>query len=288
LQPRETLLGALSEGPAEHPLGRRDVPPWRGDPNPRSGEARFDELLREVVACCDQEVADEGRRSPGRGDLASQGPDRRTQRRSSREGRHRPGDSPTHEALLRHDERENEMRVVHVAPTRFGRPASSGAVSAIRSSSAVPSRGMSIASSSRSAARREPGVFQRPPSPDSALDHASPGAPRPSGCASARSAIAGADIVHAHHLRSTPSRLAAVNVRVRGIRSAVTDHGSLAKLGRSASAALRPLSHCVGVFCARARCAGFSNEGRLWRGRSRPLSTRSVGARAEAFFSLDG
>jgi glycosyltransferase involved in cell wall biosynthesis len=40
-------------------------------------------------------------------------------------------------------------------------------------------------------------------------------------------AIAGADIVHAHHLRSTPSRLAAVNARVRGIRSAVTDHGLL-------------------------------------------------------------
>jgi glycosyltransferase involved in cell wall biosynthesis len=38
-------------------------------------------------------------------------------------------------------------------------------------------------------------------------------------------AVAGADIVHAHHLKSTPSRLAAVNARIRGIRSAVTDHG---------------------------------------------------------------
>jgi glycosyltransferase involved in cell wall biosynthesis len=38
-------------------------------------------------------------------------------------------------------------------------------------------------------------------------------------------AIAEADIVHAHHLRSTPSRLAAVNARIRGIRTAVTDHG---------------------------------------------------------------
>jgi glycosyltransferase involved in cell wall biosynthesis len=38
-------------------------------------------------------------------------------------------------------------------------------------------------------------------------------------------ALAAADIVHTHHLRSTPSRLAAVNARVRGIRTAVTDHG---------------------------------------------------------------
>jgi glycosyltransferase involved in cell wall biosynthesis len=38
-------------------------------------------------------------------------------------------------------------------------------------------------------------------------------------------AVAGADIVHAHHLKSAPSRLAAVNARIRGIRSAVTDHG---------------------------------------------------------------
>jgi glycosyltransferase involved in cell wall biosynthesis len=38
-------------------------------------------------------------------------------------------------------------------------------------------------------------------------------------------ALAVADLVHAHHLRSTPSRLAAVNARIRGIRTAVTDHG---------------------------------------------------------------
>ena len=38
-------------------------------------------------------------------------------------------------------------------------------------------------------------------------------------------ALAGADLVHMHQLRSTPSRLAAVNARIRGIRTAVTDHG---------------------------------------------------------------
>jgi glycosyltransferase involved in cell wall biosynthesis len=38
-------------------------------------------------------------------------------------------------------------------------------------------------------------------------------------------ALAEADIVHAHHLRSAPSRFAGVHARVRGIRSAVTDHG---------------------------------------------------------------
>jgi glycosyltransferase involved in cell wall biosynthesis len=38
-------------------------------------------------------------------------------------------------------------------------------------------------------------------------------------------ALAGADIVHAHQLRSAPSRLAALNARLRDIRTAVTDHG---------------------------------------------------------------
>jgi glycosyltransferase involved in cell wall biosynthesis len=38
-------------------------------------------------------------------------------------------------------------------------------------------------------------------------------------------ALAEADIVHAHHLRSTPSRLAGLHARVRDIRTAVTDHG---------------------------------------------------------------
>ena len=38
-------------------------------------------------------------------------------------------------------------------------------------------------------------------------------------------ALAGADIVHTHHLRSAPSRLAAVNARIRRLATAVTDHG---------------------------------------------------------------
>jgi glycosyltransferase involved in cell wall biosynthesis len=38
-------------------------------------------------------------------------------------------------------------------------------------------------------------------------------------------ALAGADVIHTHHLRSMPSRLAAVHARVRGIPTAVTDHG---------------------------------------------------------------
>jgi glycosyltransferase involved in cell wall biosynthesis len=38
-------------------------------------------------------------------------------------------------------------------------------------------------------------------------------------------ALRGADIVHTHHLRSTPSRLAAVTARVSGQRLVVTDHG---------------------------------------------------------------
>ena len=38
-------------------------------------------------------------------------------------------------------------------------------------------------------------------------------------------ALAGAHVVHTHHLRSAPSRLAALNARVRRIPTAVTDHG---------------------------------------------------------------
>ena len=38
-------------------------------------------------------------------------------------------------------------------------------------------------------------------------------------------ALADADIVHVHHLRSAPSRLAALSARVRDIGTAVTDHG---------------------------------------------------------------
>lgn len=40
-----------------------------------------------------------------------------------------------------------------------------------------------------------------------------------------RAAVAGADIVHTHHLRSAPSRLAALFARVGGRRAVVTDHG---------------------------------------------------------------
>jgi glycosyltransferase involved in cell wall biosynthesis len=38
-------------------------------------------------------------------------------------------------------------------------------------------------------------------------------------------ALRGADVVHTHHLRSAPSRMAAVVTRVSGQRLAVTDHG---------------------------------------------------------------
>jgi glycosyltransferase involved in cell wall biosynthesis len=38
-------------------------------------------------------------------------------------------------------------------------------------------------------------------------------------------ALGQADVVHTHHLRSAPSRLAAVNARVRRLPTAVTDHG---------------------------------------------------------------
>ena len=37
--------------------------------------------------------------------------------------------------------------------------------------------------------------------------------------------LRGADVVHTHHLRSTPSRMAAITARLAGQRLAVTDHG---------------------------------------------------------------
>ena len=38
-------------------------------------------------------------------------------------------------------------------------------------------------------------------------------------------AVEGADVVHAHHMRSAPSRIAALAARARGRRAVVTDHG---------------------------------------------------------------
>lgn len=38
-------------------------------------------------------------------------------------------------------------------------------------------------------------------------------------------ALAGADLVHTHHLRSSPSKLAAVTARLRRVPAVVTDHG---------------------------------------------------------------
>jgi glycosyltransferase involved in cell wall biosynthesis len=40
-------------------------------------------------------------------------------------------------------------------------------------------------------------------------------------------ALAGADVVHAHHFRSVPTRVAAVTARLRGAATALTDHGLL-------------------------------------------------------------
>jgi glycosyltransferase involved in cell wall biosynthesis len=42
-------------------------------------------------------------------------------------------------------------------------------------------------------------------------------------------ALAGADVVHAHHFRSLPTRLAAVTARLLGAGTAVTDHGLLGR-----------------------------------------------------------
>ena len=42
-------------------------------------------------------------------------------------------------------------------------------------------------------------------------------------------ALAGAEVVHAHHFRSLPTRMAAVTARLLGAGTAVTDHGLLGR-----------------------------------------------------------
>jgi glycosyltransferase involved in cell wall biosynthesis len=124
------------------------------------------------------------------------------------------------------DERENEMRVVHVAPTLFGPSGIFGG------GERYP---LELA---RALARRVDCEFvcfagERRAWTDSsglriralrslALLRGHPAHPVAFGLGPA---LSQADIVHAHQLRSAPSRLAALQSRVRSIPTAVTDHG---------------------------------------------------------------
>ena len=118
------------------------------------------------------------------------------------------------------------MRVVHVAPTLFGPAGMFGGGERYPLELAralarhVDCELVSFARASR--AWREPSGLGIRALRSLTLVGGHPAHPLALGLGHA---LARADIVHTHHLRSAPSRLAAVNARVRGVATAVTDHG---------------------------------------------------------------
>ncbi len=118
------------------------------------------------------------------------------------------------------------MRVIHVSPTPFGRAGLLGGgerypLELARALAAHVACELITFGPNPSDMREPGGLRLRTLRPLAFLHnhpaHAlAPGLP---------AALAGADIVHTHHMRSTPSRVAAVAARVRGQTTVVTDHG---------------------------------------------------------------
>lgn len=118
------------------------------------------------------------------------------------------------------------MRIAHVAPTAFG---PSGLLGGGERFPLELSRALAtevecelITFGPRSVAYREAGGLRVRMLRPLTLLHGHPARPVAPGLLAA---LAGADLVHTHHMRSTPSRLAALTARVRGQRLVVTDHG---------------------------------------------------------------
>ncbi len=124
------------------------------------------------------------------------------------------------------DQRENEMRVVHVAPTLFGPAGIFGGgeryplelartlarrVDCELVSFAGERRAWTDSSGLRIRVLRSVTLLGGHPAHPVALGLGP--------------ALCEADIVHAHQLKSAPSRLAALHARIRRIPTAVTDHG---------------------------------------------------------------
>jgi glycosyltransferase involved in cell wall biosynthesis len=124
------------------------------------------------------------------------------------------------------NERENEMRVVHVAPTLFGPAGIFGGGEryplelARTLARQVDCELISFAREAR-AWRDSYGLRIRSLRSVTLLG-GHPAHPLALGLGHA---LSGTDIVHTHQLRSAPSRLAALHARIRGIPTAVTDHG---------------------------------------------------------------
>jgi glycosyltransferase involved in cell wall biosynthesis len=134
-----------------------------------------------------------------------------------------PGQSA---GIAERDQRENEMRVVHVAPTLFGPAGIFGGGEryplelARALARQVDCELVSFAREPR-AWSDSGGLRIRVLRPVTLL-RGHPAHPLARGLGHA---VSGADIVHTHHLRSAPSRLAALHARTRRIPTAVTDHG---------------------------------------------------------------
>jgi len=116
------------------------------------------------------------------------------------------------------------MRVVHVAPTPFGHAGifGGGERYPLELARALARRvDCELVTFGAPAMGREPGGLRvRVVRPVAYLGHAAhpiaPGLP---------AALAGADIVHTHHTRSAPSRVAALFARARRAGAVTTDHG---------------------------------------------------------------
>ena len=118
------------------------------------------------------------------------------------------------------------MRVIHVAPTQFGTHGLLGGgerypLELARALAAKVDTRL-VTFGRREGTFREPGglaVTTLRPARYLGAHPAHPIAP------DLPRALAGADLVHTHHMRSAPSRLSALVARARGRRAVVTDHG---------------------------------------------------------------
>jgi glycosyltransferase involved in cell wall biosynthesis len=117
------------------------------------------------------------------------------------------------------------MRVAHVAPTPFGADGMLGGgerypLELARALGREVDCELITFGPRPGVARQAGGLRVRTLRPIVHLGHVAhplaPGLPR---------ALASADIIHTHHMRSAPSRIAALVARVRGVPAVVTDHG---------------------------------------------------------------
>jgi glycosyltransferase involved in cell wall biosynthesis len=118
------------------------------------------------------------------------------------------------------------MRVIHVAPTAFGSQGLYGGGERypleLARALAADAEVRLVTFGSRPGRWREPGGLEVRVLRPLALLRGHPAQPV---APLLPAALAGADVVHAHHFRSLPTRVAAVTARLRRQATVVTDHG---------------------------------------------------------------